>query len=101
MKDKLLDILAWIAAVGFAVFFCYLMILEAKAVSSTTMQKINEVQMIYDQAIKQYEQGSQKQGCYIMHQAVKQAWLIQGDKKFTYNQVNTIYQELCNKEIKK
>ena len=95
MKDKLLNILSWIAAVGFAIFFCYLMILEAKAVSSTTMQKINEVQMIYDQAIKQYEQGSQKQGCYIMHQAVKQAWLIQGDDKFTYNQVNTVYQELC------
>lgn len=95
MKDKLLNILAWIVAVAFAIFFCYLMILEARAVSSTTMQKINEVQMIYDQAIKQYERGSQKQGCYIMHQAVKQAWLIQGDDKFTYKQLDTLYQELC------
>jgi len=95
MKDKLLHILAWIAAVVFAVFFCYLMILEARAVSSTTMQKINEVQMIYDQAIKQYERGSQKQGCYMIHQAVKQAWLIQGDDKFTYKQLDTLYQELC------
>ena len=95
MKDKLLDILAWIAAVGFAVFFIYQTILEAKAVSSTAMEEINVVQMIYDQSIKQYERGSQKQGCYIMHQAVKQAWLIQGDDKFTYNQVNTVYQELC------
>ena len=95
MKDKLLHILAWIAAVGFALFFCYLMILESKAVSNVTMEKINEVQMIYDQGIEKYEQGSHKQGCYMIHQAVKQAWLIQGDDKFTYNQVNTVYQELC------
>ena len=95
MKDKLLHILAWIAAVGFAVFFCYQMILEARAVSSTTMEEINVVQMIYDQGIEKYEQGSHKQGCYMIHQAVKQAWLIQGDDKFTYNQVNTVYQELC------
>ena len=95
MKDKLLNILAWIAAVGFAVFFFYQTILEVRAVSSTTMQKINEVQMIYDQAIKQYERGSQKQGCYMIHQAVKQAWLIQGDDKFTYKQLDTLYQELC------
>ena len=97
MKDKLLHILGWIVAVAFAIFFCYLMILEARAVSSTTMEEINVVQMMYDQGLEKYEQGGHKQGCYMIHQAEKQAWLIQGDDKFTYKQLDTLYQELCKR----
>lgn len=95
MKDKILHILGWMAAVAFAVFFYYTLILEARAVSSTTMEEINVVQMMYDQGIEKYEQGSHKQGCYMIHQAVKQAWLIQDDDKFTYNQIKELYQKLC------
>jgi hypothetical protein len=75
----------------------WMLINEVRAVSPTTMEEINVVQMMYDQGIEKYEQGGHKQGCYMIHQAVKQAWLIQGDDKFTYKQLDTLYQELCKR----
>jgi hypothetical protein len=43
MKDRILQILAWIVAIGFALFFCYLMILESKA------DELEITQILYDQ----------------------------------------------------
>ena len=89
MKDKLLNILAWIAAVGFAIFFCYLMILEAKA------EDLDITQHLYDQAILEIEEGNKDLGCRILQDALKSSKGIIDDFE-TYNQIWAIGNKLCN-----
>ena len=89
MKDKILHILGWIAAVGFAIFFCYLMILEAKA------EDLDITQHLYDQAILEIEEGNKDLGCRILQDALKSSEAIIDDFE-TYNQIWAIGNKLCN-----
>jgi hypothetical protein len=92
MKDKCIIAGIVILFLGFV-----FMLHDAKAVESVTMEKINRVQTLYDEGIKLHNKGSIKHGCYLVRQAVREAWMIQGDDKFTFNQIEPLYKELCEK----
>ena len=89
MKDRILQILACAAAVAFAVFFCYALILETQA------GELEITQHLYDQAILEIEEGNKDLGCRILQDALKVSEGIIDDFE-TYNQIWAIGNKLCN-----
>jgi hypothetical protein len=89
MKDRILQILACAAAVAFAVFFCYALILETQA------GELEITQHLYDQAILEIEEGNKDLGCRILQDALKSSEGIIDDFE-TYNQIWAIGNKLCN-----
>jgi len=90
------DIISLIAGLALLLVVLF-MIHDARAVTNTTMEKINRVQQLYDLGIQKYDDGHTKHGCYLIRQAEREAWMIQGDNKLTYNQIAPIYKELCKR----
>lgn len=93
MKDRILQILAWAAAVAFVVFFCYALILETQA------GELEITQQLYDQALTKIENGDRDQGCRILHQAFAHSSFINDNWK-AYNHIWNVGTLACNWAIR-
>ena len=95
MKD-LVSLIAGMALLLIVLF----MVHDAQSEEKDTqliMERFNRVQILYDEGLRLYDEGSKYQGCYYLRMAVRESRWI-GDEGQTLRQVEPVYEKTCKGE---